>query len=156
MSASIKLSNSSLVAIVDEDIAETITSKCWIDGSGYVATSRNRKPVAIHRIIMAVTDGSIMVDHKNRNKLDNRRCNLRLCNQSQNIANRPLQHNNKTGFRGVSIFGNKYRCTIMVQKKQIYMGLFDCPVVAAKKYDEAAWEHFGEFAVLNFPESRIA
>lgn len=153
----IPLTNSSLPMIIDECDHEEITkNKCWLNSRGYALTIKNKRKILVHRFLMGAIDPLIKVDHKNRNPLDNRRANLRLCTQAQNLVNRPLQYNNKTGYRGVSIYKDKYRCTLMIHKKQIYLGLFECPIIAAKTYDKVASECFGEFAVLNFPKGEIA
>ncbi len=93
-------------------------------------------------------DTSNKIDHKDRNKLNNKSSNLRPATQSQNIFNRPLQSNNNSGYSGVSYFprdGN-WRVRIKVNNKERHIGYFDTfdeAVVARKK---AEMEHFGEFA----------
>jgi AP2 domain. len=90
------------------------------------------------------------VDHKNRNGLDNRRSNLRLCSDMQNKHNMAPYKNNKSGLKGVTFFQGKYwRATIVVNKKQISLGLYKTPGEAARAYDEAALANFGEFARIN-------
>jgi hypothetical protein len=94
----------------------------------------------------------ILVDHRNGNGLDNRRINLRLCTDAQNRANRRLQRNNKSGFKGVFLNAKngKFLAHVQVNKKTFYLGSFVSPIDAAKAYDKAAKLHFGEFARLNF------
>ena len=90
------------------------------------------------------------VDHINHNTLDNRRCNLRLATHGQNMANsRP---NKGRKYKGVwQIMGKYWVAFIGKNKKQIYLGSFSTPKLAAKAYDEAARKKFGEYACLNFP-----
>lgn len=93
-------------------------------------------------------------DHKNGNGLDNRRSNLRPCTASQNSANQPLQKGNRSGFKGVSWQGgrlNKWTAQVQVLGKKIHLGCYSDKEDAARAYDAAAREHFGEFAQLNFP-----
>lgn len=63
--------------------------------------------------------------------------------------------NNTPGYRGVSWHrqGQKWQCHIGINGERVYLGLFDDEVDAAHAYDEAALEHFGEYAALNFPPS---
>lgn len=62
-----------------------------------------------------------------------------------------VQKCSKTGYKGVSFHkaSGKYRACIEVNKKHIHLGLFVCKLEAAKAYNKAAKEHFGEFAKLN-------
>lgn len=47
-----------------------------------------KKKVMLHRYLLNIYDRRVQVDHKNGDPLDNRKSNLRLCNNSQNIRNR--------------------------------------------------------------------
>ena len=93
------------------------------------------------------------VDHINRDKLDNRRSNLRLVTHTQNCVNASLRVTNTSGFKGVNFYRGKYwRAYIRVNYRHISLGFFPTAEAAARAYDEAAREHFGEFAFLNFPD----
>lgn len=110
--------------------------------------------VYMHRFIMRAPRGTI-IDHINGNPLDNRRSNLRFCTTSQNNANRPKKVSSQTGFKGVC-FRPKYRKPYIAQithhKTLHYLGCYETPEEAAKQYDAAAREAFGEFAYTNFPD----
>lgn len=100
------------------------------------------------------------VDHINRDKADNRWCNLRLATRSQNSANVALAaRRNTSGFLGVTFdkSRNKWRAQIRIGGRKVNLGRFTDPVEAAKAHDAAAWQEFGDFAELNFgrPDASI-
>ncbi len=105
----------------------------------------------MHRIIINAQKGEI-VDHINGNPLDNRRCNLRLCTQSQNLMNM-RKTRGKSQYKGVYLAGSKqpgiWKAGIKVAGKIIYLGRFTCEHEAGAAYNRAAQKHYGEFANLN-------
>lgn len=104
----------------------------------------------MHRLILGTPQG-METDHINGDGLDNRRCNLRVCTRSQNAANREKKRD-KVGYKGVHWHKqtNKWRPRIKVNYKSISLGLFEDQEDAARAYDRAAMQHFGEFARTNF------
>jgi len=100
--------------------------------------------------VIAQTPKGMETDHRNRNGLDNQRCNLRVCSHQQNQRNKVLSN---VIYKGVCLDKrcNKFRARVRIREKQIYLGAFDSSLEAALAYDAAAREHFGEFARLNFP-----
>ena len=98
-----------------------------------------------HRII-AKTPKGFHTDHINQNKLDNRKENLRIATHSQNRANNSFSIRNTSGFKGVSKAGKRWRATITVKNKPIYIGVFDDPAEANLAYQKKAQEIFGEFS----------
>lgn len=111
----------------------------------------------LHRAIMKPPK-DVIIDHINGDTFDNRKCNLRFANHSQNGANSAISKNNTTGFKGVSIDKRRTHHTkpwfacIRVNYKTIHLGRYATKEEAAKAYDEAARRYFGEFARLNFAE----
>lgn len=91
------------------------------------------------------------VDHINGNGLDNRRSNLRPATHVENMQNMKIRSGNRSGFKGVSRALGKWRARIRLDGRQRHLGCFTTREAAARAYDTAAREHFGEFACVNFP-----
>lgn len=91
-----------------------------------------------------------LFDHINRDTFDNRKCNLRPCTYSQNMANRKFTK--RTGFyKGVQRrAGLKWKAEIRFQGKLYNLGVYSSAIEAARAYDKAALEFHGSFATLNF------
>lgn len=102
----------------------------------------------MHRIIMAALPHQL-VDHINGNGLDNRRCNLRLCNFGQNAMNAKVRKNKESKYKGVFRCQNKWCAKVRKNRKTVFLKAFNLEVDAAKAYNKAAAKHFGEFAFLN-------
>jgi hypothetical protein len=117
---------------------------------------RGQSLLLLHRVILErvlnrkLVKGEI-VDHINGDGLDNRRENLRLATYNQNTLNSKIQSRNTSGYRGVSWrkCANKWIAKIVVNGKNLYLGLFTDKHQAAVAYNKAALEHYGEFARLN-------
>ncbi len=144
-----------LAALVDDCDAGWLSKYAWwLKPAGYAFTTIDGKNIYMHRMILDAKPGEI-TDHINRNRLDNRRVNLRRCTQAQNCVNRPTQ--SKTGFRGVAVDQHRllkprYRATITHKNKPYYGSWTRDILIAAKDFDRLARHYHGEFAVLNFPD----
>lgn len=115
----------------------------------YVVIQVDKKPKLLHRLIMGEPE-LMVVDHINGNTLDNRRHNLRICTQAQNLANRKKNSNWKySKYKGVGWHRQNSSFTASCKRKKI--GYFKNEIEAALAYDKCAKEFYGEFAKLNFP-----
>lgn len=112
----------------------------------------------MHRAILGLESGDKRTgDHINHNTLDNRRPNLRIATVAQNCQNRKPHRNNKLGLKGVCAHTPRpglYRAYIRGNDVQRTLGYFHDPIEAARVYDAAVREMWGEFAVTNFPVTK--
>ncbi len=91
------------------------------------------------------------VDHRDSNGLNNQRHNLRPCRPWQNAGNMKLPRNNTSGYKGVGWDKqkNKWRTRLFTRSGSVSLGHYFCIIKAAKAYNKAAIEYFGEFANTN-------
>ncbi len=135
---------------IDREDAYLLKKATWADnGRGYVRGGR----YYLHRIIAKAPE-EMYVDHINRDRSDNRRCNLRVCTRSQNMSNTTKMKRNRTGYKGVYLMSPKngasgFEAKIGFGGKNLYLGYFKTPEEAARAYNKKALELHGEFAVLN-------
>lgn len=141
-----------MVALVDDADFEWLNQFKWYakgPEGRYVYAVTGSEKTRMHRLILPEV---VLVDHQNRDTLDNRRENLRPATRTDNGANAVRRTDNTSGFKGV--YWNKEKrqwvARVGVRGKRRYLGHFDDLWQAARAYDAAAKEHFGEFACANF------
>jgi hypothetical protein len=140
-------------AYVDVADYEWLSQWKWHTQGGYAVRYEKKKLIYMHRQITGAPKGKV-VDHKNRNRLDNTRTNLRICTHAENTQNARKIQGTHSRFKGVSYRKerDKYFAQIYHHGNQNYLGLFVKETDAARAYDRKAVELFGEFARVNFPE----
>jgi hypothetical protein len=138
-----------MVALIDDVDYDRLIRYNWSaswSGRHFYAKC-NVFPYYMHRFIVE----SAHVDHKNFDTLDNRSDNLRPATKNQNTVHAGPKQGKK--YKGVTwvCASCKWKAQIMVNYKQINLGLFNQEEDAARAYDSAAMKLRGEFAYLNFP-----
>jgi hypothetical protein len=171
------------VALIDDEDFDRVSQYTWFcraegyAARGYVAGyrdptqphSKNSNQIIkieyLHRFLMKPPDG-MTVNHINGNRLDDRRCNLRICTKMESSRNRkavtPGLGRKRRGrwskFKGVCYLRGKenvsrWRAQIHVGGRVFYGGHHRTAEEAARAYDRLAIQYFGEFARLNFNDA---
>lgn len=147
-------SNTNKKFLFDLDDYEKIKNYCWFEvKNGYIATSVNNEIdtyIYLHRFIMDAKPEEI-VDHIKHNLKDNRKSELRICNQSENMMNSNLHSNNTSGITGVSYDTSHgyWVSEIHVYKKKIILGQFNNKDDAIKARRDAEEKYFGNHSFKN-------
>lgn len=138
----------------DLDDYDLIKDYCWhYTQKGYLEAtdSETKKAIKLHRLVMDVTDADIQVDHKKHptiyeHKVDNRKSNLQIVNQSENSMNRSLAKNNSSGVVGVSWnkIEQKWKAYIKINQQLIHLGTFGNKEDAIKARKDAELKFFGK------------
>jgi AP2 domain len=135
-------------ALIDAKDYGRISKIPWsLDPSnGYVVHRSGRRKIYLHRLI----GGFSHTDHRDGDRLNNRRNNLREASASNNTQNGRAHKDGVSKFRGVHRFRNRWQAQICINYCRRHLGLFATEVEAAHAYDEAARRLHGEFACVNF------
>lgn len=153
----VPLSNG-LVAVIDDEDAAAVLAYRWHAQPRrhttyayrcFVNAEKKWSTQALHKFLT----GYAVTDHVNGDGLDNRRANLRAATTPENGRNRRRGDNNTSGYKGVSLQRSSGRWVAHLQSevRRLHLGRFSTPEEAARAYDEAARELYGDYAALNFP-----
>ena len=146
-------SNTNKPFMFDKEDYELIKDFCWRENltSGYIVTSYNGKSAyALHRYIMKVNREEC-IDHINRNRVDNRKSNLRVSTIQQNNCNKDNSNNYSSGHKGISWNKaiSKWETYIDKNYQRIRLGYFTDLEEAIKVREQAENQYFGEFSCIN-------
>ena len=130
---------------VDAELFEFLNRWKWHYNSGYAERKENGKHIRMHQVVL----GFKGVDHRNGDKLDNRKANLRKCDHSTNAMN-VGKVRGASIYKGVSKDGNKWRVQIWKNNKRVFSESAPTERLAGLIYSLWAREIFGEFARLDF------
>lgn len=125
-----------------------------INGDGYIQISIAGKTYPAHRLAMLYMVGrmpekSVLIDHIDGIKDNNKFSNLRTASPAENGRNSKLYSNNTTGYKGVDLHQNKYRARVWVgtnpNRTRLYLGSYNTPQEASIVYNKAAEMHHSYF-----------
>lgn len=142
--------------IIDKEDYDSVSKFNWhTSNEGYVLRTvyieeGKWDKVRLHRFLINPPTGMV-VDHINRDILDNRKSNLRVATRMENSWNSGLKSTNKSGYKGVSYreASRKWRAQLYVDGKKMCLGHFTNKHDAARMFNFWAKDLQGEFAWLN-------
>lgn len=144
-------------ALVDDEDYQKLNKYKWCFSQKKTGSAVIRKikginsTITMHKQIMNTPKGMV-IDHINHITFDNRKCNLRICTNSENARNQLPRYDKKTSkHKGVCWYKpyKKWRSRINYNKKEINIGYFKTEKEASKAYNKKAIELFGSFAYIN-------
>lgn len=150
-----------MATMIDDTDWAAVTAHSWCPGHTggpnglfYPVSRIDGRYTRLHTFLT----GWRRVDHEDGDTMNNQRYNLRKATTSQNGANRGKQDRPTTSrFKGVNLhWSGGWRAYITVDGEWTYLGIFTAEITAARAYDLAAIERFGEYARLNFPAESLA
>lgn len=137
-------------ALLDNADLSLLEGRAWrIGNHGYVQAKSLGKSYLLHRLVMGAGTGQF-IDHINRNRLDNRRSNLRFCTPSQNGVNKRVSKLTATSkYRGVYWYKrvSKWLARVSVKRQLIWSGYYSTELAAAIAFDNKMVEIHGAFYV---------
>lgn len=121
--------------VFDDNDSQLVQSHKWYLLGGYAVTyikqpNGKRKVLSMHRLFMGQPEG-MDIDHINRIRTDNRRCNLRICTRGENLKNKAKQ-GKSSQYKGVTFSRGKWQVVIRDGKKLKWLGYFSTEDEAAK------------------------
>lgn len=147
-----------LIALVDDNEFEKLNKHKWFSqkkgdtfyARRYECKNGKIKRIYMHREILELKNKKEEVDHINKNGIDNRKENMRICTHQQNQWN-TKKRTGISQFKGVHWHkkANKWQGQIRCNNKWYYLGLYNSETEAAHVYNKKAKELHGEFAQLN-------
>lgn len=131
--------------IIDEEFRWVVEKHRFYYHVGYARTDFRGSKKSLHQFIL---DSDDQVDHINKDRLDNRKSNLRACTPQQNRMNMSIRIDNASGVSGVSWCKElkKWRAYLSIKGRQIHCGLFVNKSDAIESRLNAEIKYYGEFA----------
>jgi hypothetical protein len=106
-----------LYAAIDSSDFELLNRHEWRVLSGYAVTTIDGQLTSMHRLILGLTDHSVVCDHIDRDKLNNRRSNLRVVTRVVNAGNTDKRASNAQRHRQGK-FGNRLRLRLRDERER--------------------------------------
>lgn len=137
-----KIDNSDITFLFDKEDYDKIKDICWhVQSAGYIYGVLDGKDISFHRYVMDAKEGEI-VDHINHKVRDNRKNNLRICTQNDNIINKKQLPT--VGVRQAK--SGRWFAEITAYKKYHWLGTYDTKEEAIEARKKGEEKYFGEYA----------
>lgn len=120
----IAVTGSGRPALVDACDLAFVSGMAWHLNEGYARSGSATGKVYMHRLLLGVS-GDLHSDHRNRDRLDNRRANLRAVTQAQNNQNVSKRPGLTSRYRGVRLHASgRWSAQVHIAGRQHYLGYF--------------------------------
>ena len=143
--------NNNVEFYFDLEDYDKIKNISWsIDAYGYVvghSEIHNNKKIRLHRLVMRATEldeKEFIVDHINHITTDDRKINLRIVTQQQNMMNTKIT--NPNGINGVYAYKDKWCASIGYKNQTVYLGVYNTKEDAIKARNDAESMYYGEYS----------
>lgn len=146
------------IALVDDDKYDYLMQWKWtalvttktIYAKRHMRINGGSTTILMHRVVCVVSSNH-QIDHIDGDGLNNQQANLRPATSSQNLSNRQKYGQCSSKFKGVywQKSSKRWCAQISINRKNTFLGFFDSEEAAALAYNDAAVEHYGEFANIN-------
>jgi hypothetical protein len=137
------LTHGDRTVVIDRSDVELVRARRWYvsdNGHGGIyARTSDRRHLRLHQLLLP---GVPLVDHVNRNPLDNRRANLRAATGSLNAYNKTCAAG-RTGQRGVTLRRGRFEARIGHETRLVYLGRYASAAEAAAAYRAASVVLYG-------------
>ncbi len=138
--------------LLDDEDHEKLKDRIFsYESKGYPLIRVGPIYMELHRYLMQPVPKGMVVDHINRNKLDNRKENLRVCTNAQNLLNRASTKNRLYDLpKGVTYVKrtNRFQVQIKVDGLSVYVGVYKTALEAELAAEEAILKHHKQFACI--------
>lgn len=139
------------IILIDTEDLNKVSNYNWhINSEGYARARIKTRYRTMHRLILDLVNSDINlqlhIDHINRNKLDNRKSNLRICTNAENQQNAKLPITNKSGYKGIRFIEKQtkrpWRVNIRANKQKIEIGSYATLEEAIEARKQAELQYF--------------
>ena len=137
-----KIDNSDITFLFDKEDYDKIKDICWhVHSAGYIYGTLDGKDISFHRYVMDAKKGEV-VDHINHKVRDNRKSNLRICTQNDNVINKKQLPT--VGVRQAK--SGRWFAELTAYKKYHWLGTYDTKEEAIEARKKGEEKYFGEYA----------
>lgn len=137
-----KIDNSDITFLFDKEDYDKIKDIRWrVQSAGYIYDVLDGKDISFHRYVMNAKEGEV-VDHINHKVRDNRKSNLRICTQNDNVINKKQLPT--VGVRQAK--SGRWFAEITAYKKYHWLGTYDTKEEAIEARKKGEEKYFGEYA----------
>lgn len=134
--------------IIDTEDLGRVSEYYWgMNKRGYFQNSKNR--ILLHRFVLKLENNEKVVDHLFHDTSDNRKSQIRICTQVENMQNSRTYASNTSTRTGVYPVGGKYRAKINVNKKEVHLGMFERFEDAVEAREKAEKEYYYKIECWN-------